>query len=256
MGNNHEAMVQTLRPIKGYAKYFKQAFGIEEITKERVAKAIADYERTRMSGNSSWDRWQKKHDEGAVSEEVKKGHELFFGKAACNQCHLGDNLTDNRFHNLGVGWDPKAKKFADLGRFAISKAEEDKGAFKTPTLREVTKHAPYMHDGSLKTLREVVEHYNKGGDPNPHLSPKIQRPKLTEAEMVAVRRREVPRGPRWRGVQGRAARRVPAVTATAPYGRARSSSLLFDQVPAVHRPGRDAADEGPKPINQVVVPVA
>lgn len=80
-------MVQSLRQLKGYARYFKEAFGSEEITKERVAKAIADYQRTRMSGHSSWDRWQKRRDENAVSTEVKKGHELFFGKAACNQCH-------------------------------------------------------------------------------------------------------------------------------------------------------------------------
>lgn len=103
MGNTHEAMVATLTRTSEYAPYFREAFGTPEITKERVAKAIADYERTQLSGNSPWDRWQKNRDETAVSEEVKKGHELFFGKAACNQCHLGQKFTDSLFHNGTCG---------------------------------------------------------------------------------------------------------------------------------------------------------
>jgi cytochrome c peroxidase len=186
MGNTHEAMVSTLQSIKSYPKYFAEAFGTPEITKERVAKAIADYERTRMSGNSPWDRWRKGRDEDAVSDEVKKGHELFHGKAECNQCHLGQNFTDSRFHNLGVGWDPESKKFADIGRYKVSKKDEDQGAFKTPGLRDLSKHAPYLHDGSHQTLREVVELYNKGGIANPHLSPKIKPLNLTEEEMAAL----------------------------------------------------------------------
>ncbi len=186
MGNTVEAMISTVGGISGYAKYFAEAFGTPEITQERVAKAIADYERTRMSGNSAWDRWRKNRDESAVSEQVKKGHELFHGKAECNQCHLGQNFTDSLFHNLGIGWDAKSSKFADEGRIVVSKKAEDMGAFKTPTLREVTKHAPYMHDGSIKTLREVVEHYNKGGTPNPHLSPKIRKLNLTAEEVDAL----------------------------------------------------------------------
>lgn len=185
MGNTHEAMVQTLSQIKGYGKYFKEAFGTEEITKERVAKAIADYERTRMSGNSPWDRW-KNGDQSAVSDEVKKGDELFLGKASCNQCHLGQNFTDSNFHNLGIGWDPKAKKFADDGRYVVTKNEADRGAFKTPTLRDVSKHPPFMHDGSIPTLREVVLHYDKGGNRNPHLDPKMSPLKLTAAEVNAL----------------------------------------------------------------------
>ena len=116
MGNTHHAMVQTLGSIDGYKPYFAQAFGTPEITKERVAKAIADYERTRVSGNAPWDRWRRLRDESAVSAEVKAGHELFFGKAGCNQCHLGQSFTDNTFHNLGVGWDPKTRTFRDEGR--------------------------------------------------------------------------------------------------------------------------------------------
>ena len=186
MGNTHEAMIQTLKKITGYALYFKGAFGTEEITKERVAKAIADYERTRMSGNSPWDRWKKGREENAVSAEVKKGDELFSGKAGCNQCHLGQNFTDSTFHNLGIGWDPKTRKFKDEGRFVVTKIDAERGAFKTPTVREVSLHAPYMHDGSLATLRDVVEHYNKGGIRNANLDPKIKPLKLTEDEINAL----------------------------------------------------------------------
>lgn len=186
MGNTHERMLRTLRDAGAYARYFKDAFGTEAITKERVAKAIADYERTRMSGNSAWDRWKKKRDATAVSDAVRKGDALFFGKAGCNQCHLGQNFTDATFHNLGIGWNPRTKRFADLGRYVVTKVDGDKGAFKTPTLRDVTKHAPYMHDGSLETLRDVIEHYNRGGTANPHLDPRMQTLNLTREEIDSL----------------------------------------------------------------------
>ena len=86
------------------------------------------------------------------------------------QCHTGSSFSDSLFHNTGVGWDPKTKTFKDEGRFAVTKKPEDRGAFKTPVLRDVSKHAPYMHDGSIATLREVVELYNKGGIANPYLT--------------------------------------------------------------------------------------
>jgi cytochrome c peroxidase len=171
---NHQVVVAKLAAIPGYAKYFKEAFGTEEVTIERVTKAIADYERTRMSGNSAWDRWQA-GDKTAVSDDVKKGHRLFFGNAFCNNCHLGQNFTDSKFHNLGVGWNAETETFADEGRYAVTKDDADKGAFKTPSLRDVSKRAPYMHDGSIKTLEEVVKLYSKGGVPNPHLDRKIDR---------------------------------------------------------------------------------
>lgn len=175
MGNkNHQIVVDKLAAIRGYGKYFKEAFGSEQITIERITKSIADYERTRMSGNSVWDRWRA-GDQTAVSDDVKKGHRLFFGDAFCNNCHKNQNFTDNDFHNLGVGWDPAAKTFSDEGRFAVTDKESDKGAFKTPSLRDVSKRAPYMHDGSIKTLREIVKLYSKGGEPNPYLDRKIDR---------------------------------------------------------------------------------
>jgi cytochrome c peroxidase len=183
MGHTHAAILQTLE-ANGYAQYFKQAFGTEEITNGRMAKAIADYERTRLSGNSPWDRWKRGGDENAVAEEVKKGDALFFfGKAACSQCHLGQNFTDSLFHNVGVGWDPTTRTFKDEGRFAVTKVDADRGAFKTPTLRDVSLHAPYMHDGSVPTLRAAVEHYNAGGIPNRHLDPKIKPLRLSDEEI-------------------------------------------------------------------------
>jgi cytochrome c peroxidase len=193
MGSTHASMIETLSRIPAYAPYFAEAFGSPEITKERVAEAIADYERTRMSGNSPWDRWRYNRDQGAVSAQVKAGHELFNGKANCAQCHLGNNFTDSQFHNLGVGWDGAKKAFRDEGRWSVSQTftgdlrrEGDRGAFKTPTLREVTKHPPYMHDGSLATLREVVEFYNGGGLKNPWLDPKIKPLMLTDPELDAL----------------------------------------------------------------------
>lgn len=185
MGNTVDAMIQDLQGIAGYGPYFEAAFGSPGITPQRVAEAIADYERTRMSGNSAYDRW-KDGDQDAVSAEVKLGDELFFGKAGCNQCHLGFNFTDSLFHNLGVGWDPQAEQFADPGRHAQTNEDTDRGAFKTPTVRDVTKHAPYMHDGSVATLREVMELYNRGGEANPYLDPKIKRLDLTEEEIDAL----------------------------------------------------------------------
>lgn len=185
MGSTHETMLGTLSKLNGYKTYFKEAFGTDEITKDRVAKAIADYERTRMSGNSAYDRFNA-GDKTAMSPEAQKGMELFSEKAECNQCHLGQNFTDSLFHNLGIGWNAKTKKFSDEGRFVISKKKEDKGAFKTPGLREVTKHPPYMHDGSIGTLAEVVQHYNKGGNKNPRLSPKIRPLHLSDEEVKAI----------------------------------------------------------------------
>lgn len=186
MGNTHEKMIQTLTQIEAYGRYFEEAFGTPEINNDRVAKAIADYERTCMSGNSPWDRWRRTKDEAAVSDEVKLGHELFFGRAGCSTCHVGPNFTDSLFHNLGVGWNEETQTFADDGRYAVTGAEHDKGAFKTPTLRDVALHAPYLHDGSARTLEDVVELYDDGGKANPYLDPKIKKLDLTAEEVHAL----------------------------------------------------------------------
>lgn len=179
MGNpSHAPVVERLKKIEGYREGFKRAFGTEDFTIEHVAKAIAAYERTILSGNSPFDRFQA-GDTTALSRAAQRGLELSRGKARCVRCHTGFNFTDEGYHNLGVGMD---KPKPDLGRYEITKREEDKGAFKTPTLRDIALTAPYFHDGSAKTLEEVVEFYNKGGIRNPHLSKEIVPLNLTAQE--------------------------------------------------------------------------
>ena len=161
MGLDQQSMIARLSGLKGYRPYFDEAFGSDEVTQERIAAALSDYVRTRMSGNAPYDRWTYAREANTVSEQAKRGSELFHFTARCAACHAGFNFSDGRFHNIGVGWDPAAQTFKDEGRFAISHDPRDRGAFKTPGLRDVSKHAPYMHDGSLATLREVVEFYNR-----------------------------------------------------------------------------------------------
>ena len=138
------------------------------------------------------------------------------GKAACNQCHLGPNLTDSRFHNLGVGWRPPApgadpaSGFADPGRAKVTGKAADTGAFKTPTLRDVSRRAPYMHDGSVATLREAVLLYDRGGTPEPLA---LTRGEAPPPHGGAGRRAgRLPPGARRRGVPGRGAAQLPALT--------------------------------------------
>jgi len=171
-------MEERLNKIDGYRRQFKQVFGKDRIEAADVARAIASFERTVLSGNSAFEKYHA-GDTKALSAGAVRGMQLFFGKARCSSCHNGPNFTDNAFHNIGIGMD---KPEPDVGRAAISKLEGDTGAFKTPTLREITRTAPYMHDGSLKTLEEVIEHYNKGGIENAYLDEEIFPLKLTETE--------------------------------------------------------------------------
>jgi cytochrome c peroxidase len=164
MGLDHQSMIDRLSAMDGYRPYIREAFGTDKITLENVAIALADYVRTRMSGNAPYDRWSYGGEGKAISDEAKRGSEIFFFSGSCATCHAGFNFSDGRFHRLGIGWDPASRTFSDVGRFAVSHDERDRGAFKTPGLREVSKHPPYMHDGSLATLRDVVEFYNRGGD--------------------------------------------------------------------------------------------
>ncbi len=186
MGFTHEEATAAIAGAKGYGPFFQKAFGDSKVTLDRIASAIAHYERTRVSGNSPYDRWKRGVDEKAVGDDVKLGEDLFFGKALCSRCHVGNSFTDSRYHNLGVGWDEKTQKFADKGREDFTGKESDRGAFKTPHLRDVALHAPYMHDGSMATLEEVVDHYVKGGHPNPYLSPKMEKIELSAQEAAAL----------------------------------------------------------------------
>ncbi|MHC4816656.1 MAG: cytochrome-c peroxidase [Planctomycetota bacterium] len=186
MGNTHAAAVKTIQGIAGYREAFTSAYGDDKVTIDRIADSIAAFEATLFSGNSAWDRFQD-GDDNAISEEVKRGSDLFHNKAECNQCHLGFNFTDSKFHSLGIGWDEKKQAYKDEGRFKETKKAEDLGAFKTPTLRDVEFHAPYMHDGSMKTLEETVEHYSRGGIPGAkNLSSKVKKLDLTKEEVKAI----------------------------------------------------------------------
>jgi len=211
MGFTHEGVVKRLSEIPVYARQFEKIFG--ELTIDRVGQAIAAFERVLVTGPSPYDheeQWRplasldaedladdadlaRRHAEAKaaveahpMSEAAKRGREIFFGdRGNCTACHVGANLADELYHNLGVGMD---KENPDLGRFVVTKNEKDTGAFKTPTVRNVALSAPYMHDGSVATLEEVVDWYDKGGHPNPHLSDKIKPLTLSaqdKADLVA-----------------------------------------------------------------------
>lgn len=162
------ALVKKLNAIPGYRKQFDNVFG-GPATPDKVAKAIAAFERTVLSGGAPYDQY-KAGDKKALSAAAERGRKVFFNKANCSACHAGPNFSDAAFHNIGVGMD---KKDPDLGRFSVTKLEGDRGSFRTPTLREIARTAPYMHDGGLKTLEDVVEFYAKGGIPNPQLDEEI-----------------------------------------------------------------------------------
>jgi len=182
MANTLDGMVATLSSIPGYAPLFEAAFGDAAVTPDRVAKAIASFERTVLSGNSAWDRFVA-GDAGALNEQEQRGLELFNDKAQCTLCHAGQTLSDSDFHNIGVGM---AGAEPDLGRYVVTENDADRGAFKTPPLRDISKTAPYMHDGSLATLEEVVQLYNQGGEPNEWLSDKIVELHLSDQEVQDV----------------------------------------------------------------------
>jgi len=174
---SHKAEVDKLNQIEGYKKLFQKVFGTE-VTIDGVAMAIASFERTVLSGNSPFDRYMA-GDKKALSESAVSGLGIFRGKARCAVCHSGFNFTDEKYHNLGIDWD---KASVDLGRFTVTKNTKDIGAFKTPTLRDITKTAPYMHDGRDGSLEDMIEFYNRGGIDNPYKDPLITPLNLTNQE--------------------------------------------------------------------------
>lgn len=178
-----EMIVKNLGAVPAYQEQFRKVFGTD-LNPDGVAKAIASYVRTILSGSSAFDRFRG-GDTGALSPAAQRGLALFEGSARCVRCHTGFNFTDEGYHNIGVGMD---RENPDLGRYTVTKNEADKGAFKTPTLRDVAKRPPYMHDGSLKSLEEVVAFYIKGGHKNPWLSGEIRPLNLMtqgQADLVA-----------------------------------------------------------------------
>ncbi len=201
---SHDAVVTVVRGIPEYRQAFPKVFG-REATIDDIVAAIATFERTAVSGDSAFDRFQA-GDKSALSESAQRGWALWNGKARCNTCHPFGNATpnfsDNKFHNIGVAAKNRdfaslARKaatvsnpselafnpdFTELGRFVVTKQPKDIGAFKTPGLRDVALSAPYLHDGSEATLLDVVTFYDKGGEPNPYLDGGIVPLKLTDQE--------------------------------------------------------------------------
>lgn len=178
--------------VEAYRERFTNTFA-DGVTATNIARALAAYVRTIRSGDSPFDRYQF-GDRAALSEQQAQGATLFFGRANCWRCHAGPTLSDELFHNTGVAWRPAGgftssaplAEPRDAGRFIVTDKPADLGAFKTPTLREVARTAPYMHDGSLATLEDVVDFYSDGGQPNPHLDRRIQRLGLTADEKAAL----------------------------------------------------------------------
>ncbi len=178
MGANVDEVVGRLRADAEYAARFREAFG-GEATAPRLAQALASFERTLLSGDSPLDRFRA-GEFTALRESERQGLWLFESRGGCWRCHSGPNLSDGRFHNTGVGWGAEPP---DPGRYAVTRRESDRGAFKTPTLRGAARAAPYMHDGSLKSLEEVVRYYRRGGNPNPALDPAIKPLDLSEDDV-------------------------------------------------------------------------
>jgi cytochrome c peroxidase len=168
-----EEAVARLRQDPRYLVAFRRAFGGDP-SAPRLAAALAAYERTVYSVDSPFDRFLA-GDEGALSPAARRGLALFGGKARCGECHTGANMTDELFHSIGV-------ESEDQGRALVTGKDVDRGTFKTPTLRDVARTAPYMHNGSQATLRDVVDYYNDGGRPHANLSPKVQVLGLTDGE--------------------------------------------------------------------------
>lgn len=219
---DHSPILEVIRNDRNYRRAFEEVFGLEsnEITIEHVKMAIAAFERTQVTGDSPFDRWYFGEDANAISESAKRGFEVFMADGRCVSCHTIEQdhalFTDHQFHNVGVGINdivdevPRlASAFliaknqgtdvdvavltnedtSHLGRFVVSDDVSDMGAFKTPTLRNIAVTAPYMHDGSMETLRDVVVHYNNGGvtpeekPVNPYLSGGIRPLDLTEQQI-------------------------------------------------------------------------
>ena len=176
MGETHENVVRKLNGIPGYREQFQAVFG-RDADIDDIAKAIASFERTIVSGPSPYDLYVM-GDKTAMSPAAVRGMHLFNGKGHCTPCHSGPMFSDQSFHNLGVGMEAEQP---DSGRFAVTNDPADIGRFKTPMLRNVALTPPYLHDGSAETLMDVIDVYNMGGTPNPHLDPLMLPLNLTRA---------------------------------------------------------------------------
>ncbi|HSE31414.1 MAG TPA: cytochrome c peroxidase [Pyrinomonadaceae bacterium] len=163
MGAKADEIAAKLNALQGYKAQFQQVFQ-SDATPDNIVKAIAAFERTIISGNTAWDRYQA-GDKTAIDQSAWRGSNIFQA-IKCNNCHDGVLFTDQQYHNVGIGMDQKEP---DPGRFKVTNNAKDTGAFKTPTLRDIAKSAPYFHDGSTATLEEAVDIMLAGGKPNEHL---------------------------------------------------------------------------------------
>lgn len=183
MGNTHQAMIQTVDRIAGYVDEFREVFGEGPITVDHVADAIAAFERTVVTTDSKFDRYAR-GDHQALTPLERQGLEIFNGKGHCTSCHWGPYFSDGRFHNLGVP--AKDPNNPDRGRYDVTKDPRDMGAFKTPTVRDAARRAPYLHDGSEKTLESLIDFYDRGGGKNPNLDPLMVPLGLSKNEKSAL----------------------------------------------------------------------
>ncbi len=183
MGNTLDNVVKTLNDIPGYVKEFREVFGTTPITINQVSEAIASFERTVVTTDSPFDRYVRGNRD-AMTPLEKEGMAIFNGKGHCTACHWGGYFSDGRFHDLGTVQSGPLK--VDDGRYAITHNSKDMRAFKTPTVRDAALRPPYMHDGSEKTLEDVVDFYNKGGGDDPNLDPLIVPLGLTSEEKKAL----------------------------------------------------------------------
>ena len=169
-------LIARLSAIPGYVQAFSSVFGEEGITRHTIELALATYERTLVSQDAPFDHWID-GDENAISQAAQRGFDLFNGKARCSGCHSGWPFSDGSFHDIGIGHD------ADVGRGRLFPTSVKlRYAFKTPTLRDVARRAPYMHDGSVPTLADVIELYNRGGVDRPSRSELISPLNLSQQE--------------------------------------------------------------------------
>jgi cytochrome c peroxidase len=182
MGSRLDDVVRRLKAHKHYSAQFAAAFP-DGVTSTNVGRALASFERVLLRGGSPVDRFRRRGETAALTEPQRHGLWLYESKGRCWRCHAGANFTDESYHNTGVSW---GREPADTGRHRVTGRDEDRGKFKTPTLRAAALTAPYMHDGSLVTLEDVVEFYNRGGGANPHLDPALGPLHLTPDEVRAL----------------------------------------------------------------------
>jgi cytochrome c peroxidase len=182
MGAQLPDVVRRLRAHAGYKARFAAAFP-DGVTAANLGRALAGFERVLLRGGSAIDRFIAGAPGDGLTRDQRQGLWLYDSKGRCWRCHAGPNYTDEQYHNTGVSW---GQRPLDLGRFAVTGRDADRGKFKTPTLRGVALTAPYMHDGSLATLEEVVAFYNRGGGANPHRDPALAPLGLSPDEVRAL----------------------------------------------------------------------